>query len=320
MELLVCGRWLKETAVACCRRSVAVEETKGAEDLLKWGELGLGCSVDCSGEREGRSAEKEKRSAAGGGIRSLQAEGEARRRRRGWRADRRCCCYLAAAATDSEECGSVAAEAPVEARGEIGCGDFWGITQNWVMTASIYMQGDREYEVASQEFNFSNCLQLDQNSRTRIMGDARLRIQRMATSLFYQPLRVRLCIPGSEVPECFSYKNREGSSVKIRQPAHWHRGFTLCAVVSFGQSGERRPVNIECECHLINKDGTQIDLSSYNYDEYDAKVRSTIWEREHVFIWSVHCKCFFKEASFHFKPLCGATDVVVECGVHPLLK
>ena len=52
--------------MACCRRSVAVEETEGAEDPLKWGELGLGCSADCSGEREGRSVEKEKRSAAGG--------------------------------------------------------------------------------------------------------------------------------------------------------------------------------------------------------------------------------------------------------------
>jgi hypothetical protein len=50
--------------------------------------------------------------------------------------------------------------------------------------ASIFMQGDREYKAASQEFNFSECLQLDQNSRTRIMGAARLRIQRMATSLF----------------------------------------------------------------------------------------------------------------------------------------
>ncbi|KAJ6928762.1 hypothetical protein NC652_012793 [Populus alba x Populus x berolinensis] len=191
--------------------------------------------------------------------------------------------------------------------------------------ASISMQGDREYEVASQEFNFSNCLQLDQNSRTRIMGDACLRIQRMATSLFYQgyhwqPIRVRLCIPGSEVPECFSYKNRGGSSVKIRQLAHWHRGFTLCAIVSFGQSGERRQVNIKCECHLIFKDGTQTDLNSYYYGEYEARERSIICKREHVFIWSVYCQCFFKEASFHFKPLCGATDVVVKCGVHPLLN
>eukprot|EP00258_Populus_trichocarpa_P032111 XP_024448130.1 disease resistance protein TAO1 isoform X4 [Populus trichocarpa] len=187
--------------------------------------------------------------------------------------------------------------------------------------ASIFMQGDREYE--AQEFNFSGCLQLDQNSRTRIMGATRLRIQRMATSLFYQeyhgkPIRVRLCIPGSEVPEWFSYKNREGSSVKIRQPAHWHRRFTLCAVVSFGQSGERRPVNIKCECHLISKDGTQIDLNSYFYEIYEEKVRS-LWEREHVFIWSVHSKCFFKEASFQFKSPWGATDVVVGCGVHPLL-
>ncbi|XP_034909525.2 LOW QUALITY PROTEIN: uncharacterized protein [Populus alba] len=191
--------------------------------------------------------------------------------------------------------------------------------------ASISMPGDIEYEVASQEFNFSGCLQLDQNSRTRIMSGARLRIQHMATSLFYKaynykPFRVQLCIPGSKVPECFSYKNRGGSSVKIQQLAHWHRGFTLCAVVSFGQSEERRPVNIECECHLIIKDGTQIDLSSYYDDKYIAKTRSIIWKREHVFIWSVHSKCFFKEASFHFKPLYGATDVMVECGVHPLLK
>ncbi|XP_011036965.1 PREDICTED: TMV resistance protein N-like [Populus euphratica] len=191
--------------------------------------------------------------------------------------------------------------------------------------AGIFMQGDREYEAASQEFNFSECLQLDQNSRTRIMGDARLQIQRTATSLFDQqyhckPIRVRLCIPGLEVPECFSYKNREGSSVKIGQPAHCYRGFTFCAVVSFGQSGERRPVNIECECHLIIKDGTQIDLSSYYYGKYEGMASSTVWKREHVFIWSVHSKCFFKEASFHFKPLCGATDVVVQCGVHPLLK
>ncbi|KAJ6928764.1 hypothetical protein NC652_012795 [Populus alba x Populus x berolinensis] len=79
------------------------------------------------------------------------------------------------------------------------------------------------------------------------MGTARLRIQRMATSLFSReydgrPLKeVRLCIPGSEVPEWFSYKNREGSSVKVRQAAHWHHRLTSCAVVSFGQSGERLP-------------------------------------------------------------------------------
>ena len=137
----------------------------------------------------------------------------------------------------------------------------------------------------------------------------------------YHCPRVQLCIPRSEVPEFFSYKKREGSSAKIRQPTRWHRGFTLCAVVSFGQNGERRQVNIECECHLIIKDGTQIDLSSYYYREYERMARSsTIWKREHVFIWSVHCKCFFKETSFHFKPLCGAPDVVVQCGVHPLLK
>jgi len=52
--------------------------------------------------------------------------------------------------------------------------------------ASTFMQGDREYKAVSQEFNFSECLQLDQNSHTRIVGAAHLRIRRMATSLFYQ--------------------------------------------------------------------------------------------------------------------------------------
>jgi hypothetical protein len=69
---------------------------------------------------------------------------------------------------------------------------------------------------------------------------------------------------------------------------------------------------------LISKDGTQIDLSSYYYELYEEKVRR-LWEREHVFIWSVHSKCFFKEASFQFKSPWGASDVVVGCGVHPLL-
>jgi hypothetical protein len=68
---------------------------------------------------------------------------------------------------------------------------------------------------------------------------------------------------------------------------------------------------------LIIKDGTQIVLSSC-YDGDERKVRRSLLKREHVFIWSVRYKCFFKEASFHFKPLWGASDVVVECGVHPL--
>ncbi|KAJ6397547.1 hypothetical protein OIU77_018541 [Salix suchowensis] len=182
----------------------------------------------------------------------------------------------------------------------------------------IFMQGEKDYEAASQQFNFSNCPQLDQSSLTKIIGDARLRIERMATSLFNQqyfgrPISVRLCIPGSEVPEWFTYKNTGGPAVKIKLPAHWHRantpdqlfGFTLCAVVSFGCLYDG--VVIKCECHLIPK----CDLSFY----YAA----CTWEREHVFIWSIHSHRFFNEASFHFKILGGnIADAVVQSGVHPL--
>jgi hypothetical protein len=45
------------------------------------------------------------------------------------------------------------------------------------------MQGDK---YVSQEFNFYECLQLDQNSRTRIMRAAHLRIQSTATPSRYQ--------------------------------------------------------------------------------------------------------------------------------------
>ncbi|KAB5556248.1 hypothetical protein DKX38_007157 [Salix brachista] len=193
----------------------------------------------------------------------------------------------------------------------------------------IFMQGEKDYEAASQQFNFSNCPQLDQSSLTKIIGDARLRIQRMATSLFNQqyfgkPISVRLCIPGSEVPEWFTYKNTEGPSVKIKLPDHCHRanttnqlfGFTLCAVVSFVPSQEY--LDIKCECHLITKDGTQSDLSFH----YNDEGRWGSWEREHVFIWSIHSHLFFKEASFHFKLVntnrMENVSKVVQSGVHPL--
>ena len=140
---------------------------------------------------------------------------------------------------------------------------------------------------------------------------------------FGKPIRVSLCIPGLEVPEWFCYKNTEGPSLNI--PAQWHRtantdqflGFTFCAVVSFGHSKKKRPVNIRCECHLITQGGNQSDLNFYCYEGVERKERS-LWERDHVFIWSINSNCFFKEASFHFKPLWGTADVVVKCGVHPL--
>ncbi|KAJ6928763.1 disease resistance-like protein DSC1 [Populus alba x Populus x berolinensis] len=194
--------------------------------------------------------------------------------------------------------------------------------------ASIFIQGEKGYVAASQQFSFSNCLKLDQNACTRIMEDAHLRIRRMASSLFNReyfgkPIRVRLCIPGVEVPEWFCYQNT-GPSLNI--PAHWHRiantdqflGFTFCAVVSFGHSKKKRPVNIRCECHLITQGGNQSDLNFYCYEEVERKEQG-LWERDHVFIWSINSNCFFKEASFHFKPLWGTADVV-KCGVHPLRR
>ncbi|KAH8511374.1 hypothetical protein H0E87_008802 [Populus deltoides] len=129
--------------------------------------------------------------------------------------------------------------------------------------ASVSIQGEKEYEAASQQFNFE------------YLG---------------KPIRVCLCVLGSEVPEWFSYKSTEGSSVKIKLPAHRNHtnstdqfsGFTFCAVVSFGPCQNDGDFDIRCECHLITKGGVQSDLIFNN--KGDEEKRLSPLKREHEFL------------------------------------
>lgn len=105
-----------------------------------------------------------------------------------------------------------------------------------------------------------------------------------------KPIRVSLCVLGSEVPEWFSYKSTEGSSVKIKLPAHRNHtnstdqfsGFTFCAVVSFGPCQNDGDFDIRCECHLITKGGVQSDLIFNN--KGDEEKRLSPLKREHEFL------------------------------------
>ncbi|KAJ6928766.1 disease resistance-like protein DSC1 [Populus alba x Populus x berolinensis] len=154
-----------------------------------------------------------------------------------------------------------------------------------------------------------------QNACTPIMEDAHLRIRRMASSLFNReyfgkPIRVRLCIPGVEVPEWFCYKNT-GPSLNI--PAHWHRtantdqflGFTFCAVVSFRHSKKKRPVNIRCECHLITQGGNQSDLNFYCYEGVDLKERSGVYGKGIMFSSGVSTLTAFSRRPRFISNHCG---------------
>ncbi|KAI5315182.1 hypothetical protein L3X38_044358 [Prunus dulcis] len=91
------------------------------------------------------------------------------------------------------------------------------------------------------------CTRLDENARSNIMGDAQLRIMRIATasSKFKEDeieesfrkrsfVAIRCC--GNEIPKWFSHKS-EGCSIKIELPRDWFStdflGFALSLVVDF---------------------------------------------------------------------------------------
>ncbi|KAI5315219.1 hypothetical protein L3X38_044395 [Prunus dulcis] len=115
------------------------------------------------------------------------------------------------------------------------------------------------YRGLYEKHKFSNCPKLDENARSNILGDAQLRIMRMATASskfkddkIEQPsydsdndyfegflrkrssVAIRFC--GNEIPNWFSHKS-EGCSIKIELPRDWFStdflGFALSLVFDF---------------------------------------------------------------------------------------
>ncbi|CAK7329111.1 unnamed protein product [Dovyalis caffra] len=138
--------------------------------------------------------------------------------------------------------------------------------------ASIFTEAENDdYEVDSEDFDFTNCLNLCEDARLTIIAGAKLRIQRMATSLSKQeysgePIGFRLSVPGDRVPKWFSYKSKAGSSsVKIKPHCYSATdqellGFAFCSV----EPRWTVDIGCECECHLITESGTRELRFSYD--------------------------------------------------------
>ncbi|KAK9929314.1 hypothetical protein M0R45_026416 [Rubus argutus] len=86
---------------------------------------------------------------------------------------------------------------------------------------------------------YTDCLELDESARINIMGDAQLRIMRMASSSKRAMYDYTFICPGNETPEWFS-DQREGCEINnIKFPPDWSTttqdqflGFPLSAVVA----------------------------------------------------------------------------------------
>ncbi|KAF9680944.1 hypothetical protein SADUNF_Sadunf06G0174200 [Salix dunnii] len=68
--------------------------------------------------------------------------------------------------------------------------------------ARLFIQGEEDDEAASREFNLDNCLESDQNSCIRIMGDAELRIRRIMRNILASKFELA-CV-------CLGRKSRSG--------------------------------------------------------------------------------------------------------------
>ncbi|ONH92522.1 hypothetical protein PRUPE_8G179500 [Prunus persica] len=180
------------------------------------------------------------------------------------------------------------------------------ITQGW--EEYIFYLG------LSEKHNFSNCPKLDENARSNIMGDAQLRIMRMAIASsefkedkieqpsyhsdnsyydFEESLRkrsfvaIRCC--GNEIPKWFSHKS-EGCSIKIELPGDWFStdflGFALSIVVAKDGFSPHAISSIECkynfktsngESHEVNHPLCNLRRDTMGFESIDSYEVFVLW-------------------------------------------
>ncbi|KAI5315214.1 hypothetical protein L3X38_044390 [Prunus dulcis] len=178
-------------------------------------------------------------------------------------------------------------------------------------SSTAIIQGWEEYifyRGLYEKHVFSDCRRLDENARSNIMGDAQLRILRMATASskfkddkIEQPsydsdnyyfegflrkrssVAIRFC--GNEIPKWFSHKS-EGCSIKIELPRDWFStdflGFALSLVVDFAPWD----MKVRCKYNFKTSNGESHEVSHYLYNLFttDNILRSE--EDSHgVFVW-----------------------------------
>ncbi|XP_034229586.1 disease resistance protein RUN1-like [Prunus dulcis] len=177
-------------------------------------------------------------------------------------------------------------------------------------SSTAIIQGWEEYifyRGLYEKHVFSDCRRLDENARSNIMGDAQLRILRMATassncSLFFTSLitmisismlqgflrkrssvAIRFC--GNEIPKWFSHKS-EGCSIKIELPRDWFSTDFLGFALSFVVVAATRCMEIGCKYNFKTSNGESHEVSHYLYNLFPTDSTLPIVEDSNgVFVW-----------------------------------
>ncbi|KAJ7982643.1 putative disease resistance protein (TIR-NBS-LRR class) [Quillaja saponaria] len=134
-----------------------------------------------------------------------------------------------------------------------------------------------------QLFDFTGCLELDQESCSNIMVDAQIRIQHMAKLSRKLSPSVTICFPGNEIPDLFVHRT-EGSCLSMKLSSGWCNdrflGFALCVVSEFkGRALE----DFRLQCGLKINDGC---IQKYN--SLCLWYGTRFVNSHHTFMWYDH--------------------------------
>ncbi|XP_016650732.1 PREDICTED: disease resistance protein TAO1-like isoform X2 [Prunus mume] len=166
-------------------------------------------------------------------------------------------------------------------------------------SSTALAQGWEKYQFSQwlhEKHIFSDCRRLDENARSNIMGDAQLKIMRMATasSKFKEDIIeeasydsdeesfVGIRCSGNEIPKWFSHKS-EGCSIKIVLPPDWFStdflGFALSLVVV----GDTHCMNIGCKYNFKTSDGESL-IINHPLCSLEPK-NGELFSCDEVFVW-----------------------------------
>ncbi|KAK9944923.1 hypothetical protein M0R45_010463 [Rubus argutus] len=168
----------------------------------------------------------------------------------------------------------------------------------------------------SNEFTFTDCLELDESARSYIMGDAQLRIMRMASSSSNQSNGglTTIC-PGNEIPRWFSYhyhwEGCESNNIQFPKTKTTTKGpmkeICLNFVVSAVVVANAQDVSLfewVCDCNFKTNDGKGYTRVIYGPSHW----RFAIFKKDHVVTFFQRAASFrceensITQASFHLYP------------------
>ncbi|KDP37630.1 hypothetical protein JCGZ_06973 [Jatropha curcas] len=191
----------------------------------------------------------------------------------------------------------------------------------------LFTEGDKGYGDFIGLFNFANCFNLVPNACNKIEFD-----DEEHPSDCEDLCEVRLCKPGTEVPNWFTYQST-GSSLSLSLEAGYSPkmlGCAFSAVVSC--QGNNTPLSdLQCDCRFITEYGDSPDVftakSKYQLRQYFSNKDGITLQSEHVVFWYESnvfmSKYHLRQASFKFYAIDNDGSRmpdfhIIKCGVHPL--